>query len=132
MPVFTIRIERSAPQAAPGRRPRPRLLVVLASTAVVVLAVAGLADAVGPSSSPPSVYTAIAPRMVLHGRILHSNGVATPVIAGGTSPVPASATSVVVGVDLSGGTTKGTLDIYPTGGAALRAMRWTVGQAETQ
>jgi hypothetical protein len=136
MAVLSIRIERSTSDH-PGcdkRRTRRRVVTAVAVVAVASLAAAGIAEATGAVSPTPSVYTALSPVKVLKARVITPSTTAQPVVAGGTTSVPASATSVVLNVNVSGGTTDGTLEVYPYGGSsdAEPSMRWTVGQAVTQ
>ena len=135
MPVVTIRIERSAADrpVSQGRRTRRRVLVAVAVVATASLAATGLADATTSTSSTPSVYTALNSVKVLAGRVIKPATSVQLVVAGGSTSVPVSATSVLVKVDVSAGTSKGRLDVFPFGAAAPAAsMRWTAGQSETQ
>jgi hypothetical protein len=133
MPVITIRVERSN-SGQPVRRRRPRrVFAVLTAIAAASLATAGLAGATGSLPTTPSVYSAISPVKILINRSLAANGSAKPIAAGGTSPVPITATAVVVSVVISGGTTNGTLDVYPYGiGSPQPSVQWAPGQSETQ
>ncbi len=134
MPVVTIRIGGSRTDSSTGRARRRshRMFLAVALISVAGLAVAEFANATGSISSKPSVYTAIAAVKVVSAHVLTAGGSTSPVVTGGTTTVPNSATSVTVGIDVSAGTTSGTIDVFPAGGTPEPAMRWTVGQSETE
>lgn len=133
MSVISIRIERTTsapPPTSPRHRTRRRAVVAAAVAAGVTLAAAGIADATSSSPTAPSVYTSLNPVTVLSGRVLHANSPVAVVVAGGATTVPAAATSVLLKVDVGGGTTKGRLDVFPNGsGAGQASVRWSTGQS---
>jgi hypothetical protein len=135
MPVVSIRIERSGSEktVSRGRRVRRRAIAAAGVLAATSLAATGLASATHSSPALPSVYTALHPVKVLSGRVIKANKSAKPRVAGGTTAVPISATSVLLSVNVSAGTTNGTLDVYPFGtGKPQPSMRWKAGQSESQ
>jgi hypothetical protein len=134
MPVVSVRIERSTSHrlVSDRRRRRNRVLAAVAVATVASLAATGLAYATGSVRSTPSVYTAINPVKVLNHKVIHADRSARPVVAGAVNTAPNTATSVVLSVDVSGATTNGTLEVYPSGGTAEPSMRWRIGQRETQ
>ncbi len=135
MRVVSIRIERSESDqtVSSWRGKRRRVLAAVGVAAAASLATTGLANATHSTPAAPSVYTALHPVSVLSSRVIKANGTARPVVAGGKTTVPISATSVLLSVSVSAGTTNGTLDVYPYGtGSPQPSLRWKVGQSELQ
>jgi hypothetical protein len=131
MALLTIHVER-ARRPSERRQPSVGRRRGIASLGVILLlgyaALGGLAGASTPTT--PSVYTAISPVRVLNQATLGNHGISV-VVANGTT-VPSLATSVQMLISLSHGKTAGTLEIYPTGGAARPAVQWAKGQRITQ
>jgi hypothetical protein len=93
----------------------------------------GVAVATTPTTdSTPSVYSAIAPQSY-PTRNLADSASTTYVVTGGATGVPANATSVVLQVTASNGSSAGKLKVYPqdnpTGAPAV--LYWTAGKVAT-
>ncbi len=106
-------------------------LLVAAST-VAGVAAASSASTTGTISPAPSVYSAIQPQG-LPSRTLAANGATSFAVAGGTTGIPADATSVVLQVTTSATDTDGSLEVYPAKDAsgADPVLTWTAGATET-